>query len=68
MYVPGEALGKMNHTPLPGLQTAISVLPSPGSLNRIAIPRGPASGELSGMEGSGAPSEKRTVMGTGAWK
>src|SRR6266481_1869239 len=43
--------------------TTRSVSSPPDSLNRIAMPLGPALGELSGTTGSGAPSEKRTVTG-----
>jgi len=53
--------------PLCDIATMSEVRP-PESSNRIAMPRGPPSGELSAVAGSGDPSENRIVTATGAWK
>jgi hypothetical protein len=42
----------------------MSVKDPPGMLNRMAMPRGPPRGSLSGMLGTPVPSENRTVTGT----
>jgi hypothetical protein len=52
----------IGHVVLPGKPISVSL--PPGSLNRIAIPRGAEPGEISAIPGSDYLYEKRTMTGT----